>query len=142
MSFGTPADIIVVEDNEIQRASIVASILNVVDDLNIVQAAGSEEAMTLLLDGGADFPPSLILLDLTLLGGKAFELLAEIRASEIGIAHTPVVIFSDSQSSEDIEECYRRGASSYIVKPLNYAEFQRAVEDIARYWLLRNQAPT
>jgi two-component system response regulator len=41
----------------------------------------------------------------------------------------------------DINECYRLGVNSYVVKPVEFDRFYKAVGELATYWLVLNKAP-
>ncbi len=51
----------------------------------------------------------------------------------------PVVVFSDSHNGEEIRRSYTCGANSFVTKPADYADFARAVTEIAAYWVGRNR---
>ena len=53
----------------------------------------------------------------------------------------PIVILTSSKEDPDIQECYRLGVNSYVVKPVSFDEFSKAVSDLGLYWLLTNQTP-
>jgi two-component system, response regulator len=53
----------------------------------------------------------------------------------------PVVVLTSSQEERDITECYKLGANSYVVKPVEFDKFYRAVGDLATYWLMLNKSP-
>jgi two-component system response regulator len=53
----------------------------------------------------------------------------------------PVVALSSSQEECDLRECYELGANSYIVKPMDFDEFTRAVRMLGQYWLEFNHTP-
>ena len=53
----------------------------------------------------------------------------------------PVVVLTSSQDRRDVVESYKLGVNSYIVKPVDFDEFIRAVSELAMYWLLLNQPP-
>ncbi len=104
------------------------------------------EALDYLFGRGAyegrnvDNIPKVVLLDLKLpkLGG--IEVLAAIRGDPRTRA-IPVVILTSSREDRDLAECYRLGANSYIVKPVDFEQFTDAVREVGLYWLLLNQAP-
>jgi two-component system response regulator len=51
------------------------------------------------------------------------------------------VILTSSCEEPDIATAYRLGASSYIVKPVDFEAFARAVSEVGLYWVLLNEAP-
>ncbi len=142
-----PVDILVVEDNASERASIVEALQDAIPDVQVSSVQDGTEALDFLFARGAyanrvdEEGPSLILLDLEMPGTNGFAVLAQIRALERqeSLTLTPVVIFSDSQDSADISESYRCGANSYIIKPVNFPDFRAAVEKIGQYWMTYNK---
>ena len=54
----------------------------------------------------------------------------------------PVVVMTSSQQERDLVESYRLGANSYLVKPVDFDEFVRAVAEVGLYWLLLNKGPS
>lgn len=84
--------------------------------------------------------PKLILLDLKLPKVSGLEILKHIKSDE-RTRHIPVVVFTSSDEVRDRTESYRRGANSYIVKPMQAAAFSRCVADLGAYWLSMNMTP-
>ena len=70
--------------------------------------------------------------------------LGQIRSIEPKGALTlaPVVVFTDSNSASDIQESYRCGANSYIIKPLSFPEFKTIVDTVGQYWMTHNKTST
>lgn len=143
-----PVDVLVVEDNAAERASIAEILHAFQPGLAVAEASGIREAMEWVFGGERPSeedapvePPRLVILDLHLAGEDAGSLLRGLRTSQ-SARSTPVVVFSDSPSRHDIERCYALGANSYVVKPVCYEEFGRAVREIACYWLSLNAAAT
>jgi two-component system response regulator len=146
---GFPVDILVVEDNDSQRASIVEALKVSIHGVSIVAVSNGTEALDFLLarevwsqrEGTA--PPRLILLDVAMPGSNGISLLAQIRSldPEEGLTLTPVVVFTDSTDPRDLARSYRCGANSYIIKPLSYPDFQAVVKSVGTYWIRLNQIP-
>lgn len=95
------------------------------------------QAMAMLrgADGGARLCPGIILLDLSMpvLGGLEF--LRQLK-SQPDLRSIPVVVLSASRHDRDLHAAYALGAAGYIVKPMDFAGFVRAVEAVERYWAL------
>jgi CheY-like chemotaxis protein len=77
--------------------------------------------------------PGLILLDLNLPGTDGRTVLQEIRRDP-ELATIPIIVLAVSDDPQDIEECYRAGASSYIKKPVDLAGYIRALQRLADFW--------
>src|SRR5437867_10030345 len=84
--------------------------------------------------------PKVVLLDLKLPKVDGLEVLRRLKADERTRA-IPVVILTSSREEPDIAAAYRRGANSYIVKPVDFEAFARAVSEVGLYWLLLNEPP-
>jgi two-component system, response regulator len=53
----------------------------------------------------------------------------------------PVVVLTSSRTDKDRIESYNLGVNSYIVKPVEFDNFARAVAQIGFYWALLNMPP-
>jgi len=145
-----PVDILVVEDNDSERASIVESLQGSIHDVSVVAVNDGAEALDFLFSRGAwtdrdgADPPRLILLDLALPGSDGFSVLGQIRSLDAvdALTLTPVVIFTDSQAAGDVTRSYRCGANSYIIKPMSFPDFQAVVETVGQYWMRHNKTPS
>jgi two-component system response regulator len=84
--------------------------------------------------------PAVVLLDLKLPRMDGFGVLRQMRA-DARTQCIPVVMLTSSREDEDVIECYRLGANSYVHKPLDFTEFVSAVRQMAVYWLLLNHMP-
>jgi len=150
MAIGETVDILVVETNDRERESLVSALQAAVQHVRVRSVGSGDEALDFLFARGAfasragDEPPRLILLDIEKPGTSSRSVLAQIRSMEPQDALTlvPVVVFTDSGDRSDIEDSYRCGANSYVIKPVSYPDFQAVVAKIGQYWITHNLAPT
>jgi two-component system response regulator len=84
--------------------------------------------------------PKVILLDLKMPKVHGLEVLQRIRADE-RTRRIPVVVLTSSKEDPDIRKCYDLGVNSYLVKPVEFDAFQKAISDIGLYWMIMNQPP-
>ena len=82
--------------------------------------------------------PKVILLDLKMPKVDGIEVLQKIRADE-RTKNIPVVVLTSSKEDPDIKKCYDLGVNSYVVKPLAFDEFQKAISEVGLYWMIVNQ---
>jgi two-component system, response regulator len=80
------------------------------------------------------------LLDVKLPKINGLEVLREIK-SDVRTRNIPVVMLTSSSEDRDLQEAYRLGVNSYIVKPVDFKKFTEAAREIGLYWLLLNQRP-
>ena len=83
--------------------------------------------------------PKVILLDLKMPKVNGIEVLRKIRADE-RTKRIPVVMLTSSKEDPDIQACYDLGVNSYVVKPVDFNEFQKAISSLGLYWMIVNQA--
>lgn len=139
-------EILLVEDNPHEARLTIMSLAehNLTDNLKHVDDGA--EALDFLFARGeyagraGEKNPRIILLDLNLPKIGGLEVLRQIRANEATKA-IPVVILSSSKQDSDLSTGFQLGANSYIVKPVEFESFQKAVADIGLYWMLLNETP-
>ncbi len=93
-------------------------------------------------DTGCRIMPALILLDLKMPrmdGLQVLQILRRVRGDD-QIRFAPVVVLTSSENDQNISEAYRRGAQSYICKPLSYPQFTSTVKETLQYWLNLNRS--
>lgn len=84
--------------------------------------------------------PVLIMLDIKLPKLNGLEVLKKIKADP-RTKFIPVVVLTSSDEEKDLIESYQLGANSYVRKPVDFAEFQNSVRQLALYWVLLNESP-
>ena len=104
-------------------------------------ARDGEEALAWLPRWANGEPcPVVILLDLKLPKVDGLEVLRQLKTDPV--AHTiPVVVLTTSATDHDIQEAYRLGVNSYIVKPVDFEKFMDVAEQIDLYWRVLNHSP-
>lgn len=84
--------------------------------------------------------PNLILLDLKMPKVNGIEVLQKIKMDERTKA-IPIVMLTSSREDPDIKECYALGVNGYVVKPVEFDSFHRAISDLGLFWLIVNEPP-
>lgn len=97
------------------------------------------EAMDFFSDGALPVP-KVVLLDLKLPKVDGLEVLRRLKQDD-RTRSIPIVVLTSSREEPDIERAYALGANSYIVKPVDFEAFARAVSEVGLYWLLLNHPP-
>jgi two-component system response regulator len=82
--------------------------------------------------------PKVILLDLKMPKVNGMEVLAKVK-SDARTKCIPIVVLTSSAEDPDIKKCYELGANSYIVKPVDFDNFSKAVTELGFYWMLLNK---
>lgn len=91
--------------------------------------------------GGADYPdPRLILLDLNMPRKDGRETLRELKADP-KLRQIPVVVLTTSNASEDVQHTYDLGASSFIIKPIDFTTLVNMLQSLLHYWFRTVQLP-
>jgi len=85
-------------------------------------------------------PLKVILLDLNLPKVNGLEVLKKIKSDD-RTKIIPVVIITSSSDDNNLKESYELGANSYIIKPVEFESFVKAVGEAGTYWLSFNQVP-
>jgi CheY-like chemotaxis protein len=146
MSNNNVVEILLVEDNP-QDLELALRSLRKANLANYIQIArdGAEALEFIFCEGqfahrNIENGPKVILLDLKLPKVDGLEVLQRIK-SDPRTRTTPVVVLTSSKEQRDVIESYKLGVNSYIVKPVNFETFAKAVQELGMYWVLLNQAP-
>ena len=84
--------------------------------------------------------PIVVLLDIKMPKVNGLEVLKTIKADE-DLKIIPVVVLSSSRETPDLVECYKHGVNAYVVKPVEFAEFMKAVKHLGIFWAAINEPP-
>ncbi|HMK27283.1 MAG TPA: response regulator [Chitinophagaceae bacterium] len=83
--------------------------------------------------------PKVILLDIKMPRVDGIEVLRQLKSNE-ETRRIPVVIMTSSNEDSDVVASYDLGVNSYVVKPVGFESFAKAVNDLGLYWILINRA--
>ena len=84
--------------------------------------------------------PAVVLLDLKLPKVDGLEVLREIRNTE-SLKSMPVCMLTSSKEEQDVVRSYELGVNAYVVKPVDFTEFLRAIADLGVFWAVLNEPP-
>lgn len=130
-------EILLVEDNpgDIELTLEAFQDTKIPNHINVVR--DGEEALEFLYQRGSyrnAVRPDIILLDLNMprKGGK--EVLAIVKEDET-LKDIPIIILTSSEAEQDVIASYKLHANAYIVKPMDFSQFQHAMEILKNFWL-------
>ena len=139
-------EILLVEDN-IDDAEMTIHALRKSNLANrLIHTTDGEEALDFLFGKGkfsgrdVNLKPRIILLDLKMPKINGIEVLERVKSNN-ATKKIPVVILTSSKEDPDVSRCYELGANGYIVKPVEFDGFIKAVSELGMYWMLLNHAP-
>ncbi|MDB4918482.1 response regulator [Mucilaginibacter sp.] len=139
-----PIEILLVEDN-IHDAEMTIRALRKVNLANkLIHVKDGAEALDFIFAKG-DFSdrkienkPRVILLDIKMPKVDGIEVLRQIKSNET-TRTIPVVIMTSSKEEQNLITSYNLGVNSYVVKPVEFEGFAKAVSELGFYWLITNQ---
>ena len=137
--------ILLVEDNiyDVELTLAALEDYNLANTVDI--ACDGVEALDYLYYRGKFFNrpkvnPVVILLDLKLPRVNGLEVLKEIKGDP-KLKHIPVVVLTSSREDRDIIEGYNLGANAYVVKPVDFNSFSKAIKELGSFWAILNEVP-
>jgi CheY-like chemotaxis protein len=146
MDNGNGVELLIVEDSE-EDLQLALRSFRKANFLNRVQVArDGAEALDFIFCQGpytgrrVEDNPRVILLDLKLPKVDGLEVLRRIKGDP-RTKMIPVVVLTSSKEHRDVLASYELGANSYIVKPVAFDGFAKAMQDLGMYWLLLNNRP-
>lgn len=139
-------EILLVEDNPDDAGLVIRALKKHNLANNLIHLSDGAQALDFIFCKGEfaerqiDDRPKVIFLDLKMPKVDGLKVLQAIREDK-RTESIPVVIMTSSHEERDIVEGYRLGVNSYIVKPVDFDNFSKAVAELGFYWLLLNKVP-
>jgi CheY-like chemotaxis protein len=84
--------------------------------------------------------PAVLLLDIKMPRMDGIEVLQAVRGDP-ALRLLPVVILTSSREEQDLIKSYELGVNAYVVKPVDFKDFIRAVKEIGVFWAIINELP-
>jgi two-component system response regulator len=139
-------EVLLVEDNPsdaeltmraLKKHNLANKLYHVKNGAEAIDFLFSQGAYT---DRRVENGPKVVLLDLKLPKVDGIEVLRKIKSDD-RTRLIPVVVMTSSREDRDLKECYKLGVNGYVVKPVEFDDFARAVSQLGLYWLLINETP-
>jgi CheY-like chemotaxis protein len=130
--------IFVVEDDEVSRRMLCASLAGLGLVNPTVELADGDQAMAELYRRMEEEPetlPVLLLLDRRLPGSSGVDVLRWMRLQP-ALRDVPIVMLSGDDDAVGVTEAYQLGVRSYLVKPVGFAALGLIVREMGLPWLL------
>jgi two-component system response regulator len=144
-NFDNP-DILIIEDDKNDAMLIMRTLTKINLANNLVHLKDGAEALDFLFARNQFSSrnmlniPKVILLDIKMPKVDGIQVLRQLKAHEI-MKMIPVVMMTSSKLENDVISSYNLGVSSFVVKPVEFESFAKAVSEVGMYWLLINQPP-
>ena len=139
-------EILLVEDNMSDAELIIRALRKVNLANHVVHLKDGAEALDFIFASG-EFAeremknvPKVILLDIKMPRVDGIEVLRRIKSHD-STKLIPVVVMTSSREEQDIIVSYKLGVNSFVVKPVEFEDFAKAVSQLGLYWVLMNQPP-
>jgi two-component system, response regulator len=136
--------ILVVEDNPDHLELTVLTLEELGVKADIAVARDGAEALEYLFGQGrhagrdTQKQPSFVLLDMKLPKLSGLDVLRSVRSNPL-TALLPVIMLTSSSEHSDMVACYQSGASSFVRKPVDFADFTEKLDRLQAYWLDVNE---
>ena len=138
-------EILLVEDNPHDAEMTIRALKKVNLANKLIHVKDGVEALDFIFAKGTfadrhiENKPKVILLDIKMPKVDGIEVLRQIKSNE-ATKTIPVVIMTSSKEEQDVITSYDLGVNSYVVKPVDFEGFAKAVSELGFYWLITNQA--
>ena len=127
------SSILLIDDQPMLRNG-VKQIINTVSFFEVIAETGSGTEGIQLAE---KFHPDIILLDINIHDINGLEILSYLRARNIS---SRIIIFTVSNTKEDIITAFKNGADGYLLKDMEPEDFIKALKDISEGKIIMDEA--
>ena len=137
-------EILLVEDNPHDAEMTIRALKKANLANKLIHLKDGAEALDFIFAKGAfsdrqiENKPKVILLDIKMPKVDGIQVLKQIKSNDT-TKTIPVVIMTSSKEEQDVITSYNLGVNSYVVKPVDFEGFAKAVSELGFYWLITNQ---
>lgn len=137
--------ILLVEDSPLDLELTLAALEKCQLANEIVIARDGAEALDYLMSTGShqnrdSGDPAVVLLDLKLPKMDGLDVLERVKQDST-LRHIPIVMLTSSREEQDLVRSYELGVNAFVVKPVEFSEFFKAIQDLGVFWALLNEPP-
>lgn len=125
--------VLLVEDTDDDAELTIRAFKDAAVAVEFVRARDGVEAMDYLLGNDVRDLPAAVLLDLRMPRLDGLDVLRAVQAND-RTKKLPVIVMTSSPDDEDRLQAYDKGALSFVRKPIDHAEFIRAVRTMGLHW--------
>lgn len=141
---GKVVEILLVEDSPADVWLMKESLAGAGASYKLIVARDGEQALEILAArrgacGGGG--PDLVLLDLNLPKKSGLEILHYIKTNS-SLRNLPVIIYSSSAASKEVNLAYACGANAFLQKPMKLDDVYAIGRAIESFWLKLNMPPS
>lgn len=135
--------ILLVEDNPHDLELTLAALDKSQLANDVVVARDGVEALDWLLctgphEGRDTGDPAVVLLDLKLPKLDGLQVLERVKQNE-DLRHVPIVMLTASREETDLVQSYQLGVNAFVVKPVAFSDFFKAIQDVGMFWAILNE---
>ncbi len=133
--------ILLVEDSPLDIELTLAALARSRLANEVIVARDGVEALDHLERGcKSGLCPAVVLLDIKLPRIDGLEVLAKVKGNP-ATRHIPIVMLTSSSEEQDILKSYKLGVNAFVVKPVGFDEFFKAIRDLGVFWAIINEPP-